>query len=120
MFVEVEPKEALTELINTFYKAAGESGWQGAVNDSVAKVFVEMLLEAQKGLKDYSWSLIITEGEVTVKWLIYQIDSYTIEKMGRMNQEASCLEFAIEKWGDRLRLASKYNIVLDEEEDDDL
>lgn len=118
MFVEVDAKEALTELIDTFYRAAGEPGWRGDINDSVARVFMEMLLEAQRGLKDYSWSLIIPEGEVTVKWLIYQIDNYTIEKMGRMNQEASCLEFAIEKWGDRLRLASKYNIVLDEDDDE--
>lgn len=118
MFVEVDEKEALNELINTFYRAAGESAWQGEINDSVAKVFMQMLLEAQHGLKDYSWSLLIPEHEVTVKWLIYQIDNYTIEKMGRMNQETSCLEYAIEKWDDRLRLASRYNIVLDEDEDD--
>ena len=119
MLVEVDAKEGLTELIDTFYKAAGESGWQGKVNDSVAAIFVEMLLEAQRGLKDYSWSLIVTEGKVTAKWLIYQIDNFTIEKMGRMNQESCSLEFAIEKWGDRLRLASKYDIVLDEDEDND-
>ena len=118
MFVEVDANEALSELIDTFYKAAGEPGWKGHINDSVAKVFVEMLLEAQRGLKDYSWSIIIPVQEVNVKWLIYQIDNFTIEKMGRMNQEASCLEFAIEKWGDRLRLASKYNIVLDDDDDD--
>lgn len=118
MFVEVDEKEALTELIDTFYKAAGEPGWRGAINDNVAKVFMAMLLEAQRGLKDYSWSLLIPEHEVTAKWLIYQIDNYTIEKMGRMNQEASCLEFAIEKWNDRLRLASKYNVMLDDDDDD--
>jgi len=117
MFVEVDEKEALTELIDTFYRAAGESGWQGQINDSVAKIFMQMLLEAQRGLKDYSWSLILPGHEATVNWLIYQIDNFTIEKMGRMNQEASCLEFAIEKWGDRLRLASKHNIVLDDDDD---
>ena len=57
------------------------------------------------------------EHEVTVKWLIYQIDNFTIEKMGRMNQETSCLEFALEKWDDRLRLAAKYNIMLDDDDD---
>ena len=119
MFVEVDPKEALHELIDTFYRSAGENGWQGNINDSVAKVFLQMLLEAQKGLKDYSWSIIMPE-EITVKWLIYQIDNFTIEKMGRMNQQTSCMEFAIEKWDDRLRLAAKYNIVLDEDEDDDI
>lgn len=118
MFAEIDEKEGLTELIDTFYKAAGESGWQGPINDSVAKIFMEMLLEAQRGLKDYSWSLIIPEHEVTASWLIYQIDNYTIEKMGRMNQETSCLEFAIEKWDDRLRLAAKYNIELDDDDDD--
>lgn len=117
MFVEIDEKEGLTELIDTFYKAAGEAGWKSQINDSVAKIFMEMLLEAQRGLKDYSWSLIIAEKEVTASWLIYQIDNYTIEKMGRMNQETSCLEFAIEKWGDRLRLASKYNVVLDDDDD---
>lgn len=119
MFVEVDEKEALTELINTFYRAGGEPGWRGEINDSVAHVFMQMLLEAQRALKDYSWSLIIPEEhEVTAKWLIYQIDNYTIEKMGRMNQETSCLEYAIEQWDDRLRLASKYNIVLDDDDDD--
>ncbi len=118
MFVEVDEKEALTELIDTFYRSAGEAGWQGDINDSVAAVFMQMLLEAQRGLKDYSWSIIVPEHEVTVKWLIYQIDNFTIEKMGKMNQETSCLEFAIEKWDDRLRLASKYNIVLDDDDDD--
>ena len=118
MFIDVDEKEALTELIDTFYRAAGEPGWRGHINDCVAKIFMEMLLEAQRGLKDYSWSLLAPGHEVTTKWLIYQIDNYTIEKMGRMNQETSCLEFAIEKWDDRLRLASKYNIVLDNEEDD--
>ena len=118
MFVEVDEKEGLTDLIDTFYRAAGEPGWQGQVNDNVAKVFMEMLLEAQRGLKDYSWSILVPEHEVTVKWLIYQIDNFTIEKMGRMNEETSCLEFALEKWDDRLRLAAKYNILLDDADDD--
>ena len=118
MFVEVDEKEALTELIDIFYRSAGEDGWRGEINDSVAKVFMQMLLEAQRGLKDYSWSILVPEHEVTVKWLIYQIDNFTIEKMGRMNQETSCLEFAIEKWDDRLRLAARYNIVLDDEDND--
>jgi hypothetical protein len=117
MFVEVDEKEALTELIDTFYRAAGEPGWRGDINDSVAKVFMQMLLEAQRGLKDYSWSIIVPGHEVTVKWLIYQIDNFTIEKMGQKNKETSCLEFAIEKWDDRLRLAAKYNIVVDEDDD---
>ncbi len=114
MFIKVDEKEALTELINTFYKVAGESGWRDQVNDSVAKIFMQMLLEAQRGLKDYSWSLHAPEHGVNVSWLIYQIDNFTIEKMGRMNQEASCLEFAIEKWDDRLRLAAKHDIILDD------
>lgn len=118
MFVEVDPKEALHELIDTFYRAAGEHGWQGEINDSVAAVFMQMLLEAQKGLKDYSWSIILPEGAITVKWLIYQIDNHAIEKMGRINLDNSCMEFAIEKWDDRLRLAAKYNVVLDEDDDD--
>ncbi|MDH5445448.1 MAG: hypothetical protein OEY52_07810 [Gammaproteobacteria bacterium] len=119
MFVAVDEKEALIELIDTFYRSAGESGWTGDINDSVAKVFLQMLLEAQKGLKDYSWSILVPEEkDITAKWLIYQIDNYTIEKMGRMNQETSCLEFALEKWDDRLRLASKYDVLLDEDEDD--
>ncbi len=116
MFVETDKKEALTELIDTFYKEAGELGWQGQINDCVAKIFVEMLLETQRGLKDYSWSLIIPEHGVTANWLIYQIDNFTIQKMGRMNQEASCLEYTIEKWDDRLRLAAKYNIILDDDD----
>lgn len=121
MISPVEKKDALKELIDTFYKAAGESGWDGPVNESVARVFTDMLFEAKRCLNDESWALRPPDdGPVTIDWLIYQLDPYIIFRMEVLNENSTCLEFVVEKWDPKLRVASKHDKTLSDLDFDDL
>jgi len=99
-------KETLQHLIDLFYKAAGESGWTGTTNDETAQVFTHMLIEAQRCLGDYTWGLHMSSSPITLNWLINQLEPQNIERLGRLNQESTCLEFIIEKWHDQLNRAA--------------
>lgn len=107
MLIKRHEKETLLQLIDTFYKAAGEPGWSGEINHETAHVFTHMLIEAQRCLADYTWGLHIGMEPITVQWLIQQLEPRTIEKLGQLNENNTCLEFTIEKWEEELRKASK-------------
>ncbi|MDH5181981.1 MAG: hypothetical protein OEZ39_01535 [Gammaproteobacteria bacterium] len=114
MLIKRHEKETLLQLIDTFYKAAGEPGWSGNINNEIAHVFTHMLIEAQRCLSDYTWGLHIGMEPITVQWLIHQIEPRTIERMGQLNENKSCLEFIIEKWDQELRIASAGDVDEDE------
>lgn len=107
-------KETLLELIDTFYKVAGESGWTGEINNDTAQIFTQMLIQAQRCLGDYTWGLDLSTNPITVQWLIQQLETRTIERMGKLNEEKTCLEFVIEQWDEELRLASSGESDVDE------
>lgn len=99
-------KETLQHLIDVFYKAAGEPGWSGDTNDETAHIFTHMLIESQRCLGDYTWGLVMNAHPITIKWLINQLEPTNIERLGRLNEETTCLEFIIEKWDDALNRAA--------------
>ena len=119
MFIQTDEKKILAQLINIFYRAAGEKPWHGEINDHVAEVFAHMLLAAQRCLNDYSWTIILTDQPITAKWLIYQIEPHNLEKMAQLNGDTSCIEFVIEKWNEKLRLAADYHMSLEQINDFD-
>lgn len=100
-------EEQLRELISLFYQAAGMQGWQGKINNKVVDIFTRMLIEAQGYLRDNSWVFRPDPSLPPIQDLLYQVDRMVIEKMARMNEESSCLEFILEKWDDKLEAAAK-------------
>jgi|LGOV01.1.fsa_nt_gb hypothetical protein len=104
---DLSEEEQLQELISTFYRAAGMPGWKGNINNKVVDVFTRMLIEAEGCLKDVSWVFRPDPTLPPIKDLLYQVDYMVIEKMARINQESSCLEFILEKWDDKLNNAAK-------------
>lgn len=100
-------EEQLRSIISQFYKAAGMPGWEGNINNKVVDIFTRMLIEAQGYLQDNSWVFRPDPSLPPIKDLLYQVDRMVIEKMAKMNQESSCLEFILEKWDDKLEKAAK-------------
>lgn len=100
-------EEQLKKLIDSFYRAAGMPGWKGNINNEVVDIFTRMLIEAQAYLEDTSWVFRPDMSIPPIQDLLYQVDRMVIEKMDKMNQESSCLEFILEKWDDKLEQAAK-------------
>lgn len=100
-------EEQLRELISSFYRAAGMPGWEGNINNKVVDIFTRMLIEAGGYLTDISWVFRPDPTLPPIQDLLYQVDYMIIEKMARINQESSCLEFVLEKWDDKLSDAAK-------------
>ena len=100
-------EEQLQQLIDSFYRAAGMPGWEGNINNEVADIFTRMLIEAQGYLRNNSWAFRPDPSLSQIQDLLYQVDRSVIEKMAKMNQESSCLEFILEKWDDKLEQAAK-------------
>ena len=97
----------LKKIIVIFYEAAGMPGWEGNINERVADIFSNMLVEAQGYLQDYSWALRPGMSDSIIEDLVNQVDLGMIAKLAEFNQESTCLEFVIEKWDTRLSLAAK-------------
>ena len=106
MDIEIQRAE-LKKIIILFYEAAGMPGWEGNINERVAEIFSNMLVEAQGYLQDYSWALRPGMSDSIVEDLVNQIDLGMIAKLAEFNKESTCLEFVIEKWDTRLSLAAK-------------
>jgi hypothetical protein len=100
-------EEQLRELISSFYRAAGMPDWEGNVNNEVADIFTRMLIEAQGYLDNNTWVFRPDPGLPPIRDLLYQVDYMVIDKMAKMNEKSSCLEFILEKWDDKLEAASK-------------
>lgn len=97
----------LQTLIDSFYRAAGMPGWQGNINNEVVDIFTRMLIEAQGYLKENSWVFRPDMSVPPIQDLLYQVDYMVIDKMAKMNEDSSCLEFILEKWDDKLEQAAK-------------
>ncbi len=54
-------------MIDAYYKAAGLSGWRGKVNDDVAAVFGDMVIETKRCSEAMSWVPRPIGGKATVR-----------------------------------------------------
>lgn len=104
---KLSEKEQLQQLIDSFYRAAGMPGWEGNINNEVVDIFTRMIIEAQGYLQNNSWVFRPDMSIPPIQDLLYQVDYMVIDKMAKLNQESSCLEFILEKWDDKLEQASK-------------
>lgn len=104
---DLSEEEQLRNLISDFYRAAGMPGWKGNINNKVVDIFTRMLIEAGGYLEDISWVFRPDPTLPPIQDLLYQVDYMVIEKMAKINQESSCLEFILEKWDDKLTDAAK-------------
>lgn len=100
-------EQRLRQLIDEFYRAAGMPGWSGKINDKVADIFTRMLIEAAGYLNDKSWVFRPDPSLSPIDDVLYQVDSMVIQKLARMNEKTSCLEFILEKWDEKLEQAAQ-------------
>lgn len=92
-------------VINSYYKAGGQSGWNREVNKKVARVFGTMLIETKKCSEALSWVPQPTTGPATIKWIAKQLGKSFIKRM-RDKTSTTCIKGVIYRWGRRLNRAS--------------
>ncbi len=105
-------KEEVKEIIDAFYKAAGLSGWNGNVNESVAAVFGVMLCEAKKCSKAMNWIPTPPAGRATISWIVMQLGRKIIQHFKDKKIKLICVRTIIWKWESTLRIASDHNMAI--------
>ena len=98
-------EEQVRRVMNAFFQAGGVQRYKGPITNPVVEVFVKMLLDAQRCLNETSWVYRPDPEADAIDGLLSQINMRVIERMTSLNEESSCIEFAIEKYMEPLKQA---------------
>ncbi len=98
-------EEQIQQIMGVFFRAGGINRYKGPVTNAVVNVFIKMLLDAQRCLNDTTWAYRPDPEDPPVQALLSQMNLRIIERMAKLNEEHSCIEFAIERYMDELKRA---------------
>lgn len=98
-------EEEIRKLMGAFFHAGGVKRYKGPVSDAVVAVFIKMLLDAQHCLNDASWAYRPDPDDPPISAMLSQVSMSFIERLARLNEDHTCIEFAIERYMDELKRA---------------
>ena len=90
-------EEQVQRVIDTFFQAGGVKRYKGPISEATVEVFIRMLLDAQRCLNDATWAYCPEPRDPPITALLSQINLRIIERMAELNEEHTCIEFAIER-----------------------
>lgn len=99
-------RDIVQDLIDGFFKTAGQSGWNGEVTEEVAEVFYLMLCSAGKCSEALAWIPRPPAGRPTIRWLADQLGRIARQKISN-SISVICAQRAVVNWRRPLALAEK-------------
>lgn len=100
-------EEVVVETINALYKGAGvELTFRGQVNEKVAQIFGEMLVESLRCTRQLNWVPRPTGRKATIRWIASNFSRSIRDRM-RDSHSLTCARTVILKFRTRMELASQ-------------
>ena len=102
----MKDKQQVKDAINALYEGAGvKTQFKGQVNEEVAKVFGQLLIEIRRCTSALNWVPKPTGGPATIKWIARNLTRSIIQQF-KDDISITCAKARILQYRTRLRLAS--------------